>query len=193
MATPRYRYEGDTTRGTGFPEDDSKIQDSLDEKLPELDVKQRDVVTRVIHSFKRQEMHVRTMDEEGGIPRPGDTSQLHRKLKSRHLQMISIGGAIGAGLFIGSGRALATGGPGAVLLDFGLIGAMLFCTVNALGELATLFPVQGTLSDVHMVMSQARLRSFQLGLSTLPGDLRWAGIMLFNGSPSFPLSSLQRV
>ena len=71
--------------------------------------------------------------------------------------MIAIGGAIGAGLFIGSGRALATGGPGAVVLDFGLIGAMLFCTVNALGELATLFPVQGmhplNLSDDRLVFN----------------------------------------
>jgi len=105
--------------------------------------KVRDLKTRILHSFKRQEFATQGIDAETGARRPGDTSHLQRKLKSRHLQMISIGGAIGAGLFIGSGRALATGGPGAVILDFALMGAMLFCTVNALGELATLFPVQG--------------------------------------------------
>jgi amino acid permease len=113
-------------------------------------VKQRNVWTRMLHSFKRQEQNAPTApatDPEFGIPRAGDTSQLHRKLKSRHIQMIAIGGAIGAGLFIGSGKALSTGGPGAVVLDFALIGFMLFCTVNAIGELATLFPVQGISSD----------------------------------------------
>lgn len=109
-----------------------------------MDPKQRKLTTRIIHSFHRAEYQNKpARDAESELPQAGDTSHLHRKLKGRHLQMISIGGAIGAGLFIGSGRALATGGPGAVLLDFGLIGAMLFCTVNALGELATLFPVQG--------------------------------------------------
>jgi amino acid transporter len=59
--------------------------------------------------------------------------------------MIAIGGSIGCGLFIGSGAALKTGGPGAVVMDFCIIGFMIFCMVNAMGELATLFPVQGTL------------------------------------------------
>ena len=47
---------------------------------------------------------------------------------------------------MGSGRALATGGPASLLIAFGLIGAMLYCTVHALGELAVLFPVAGSFS-----------------------------------------------
>lgn len=68
-------------------------------------------------------------------------SPLARKLKGRHLQMIAIGGSIGTGLFVGSGQALATGGPGALLLAYCLIGMMVYCTVHALGELAIIFPV----------------------------------------------------
>ncbi|EXJ58016.1 hypothetical protein A1O7_05439 [Cladophialophora yegresii CBS 114405] len=68
---------------------------------------------------------------------------LAQKLRSRHMQMIAIGGSIGAGLFVGSGGALRTGGPGSVLLGFIIIGFMLLCTMQALGELAVLYPVNG--------------------------------------------------
>lgn len=72
--------------------------------------------------------------------------QLQRRLKSRHLQMIAIGGCIGSGLFVGSGSALAIGGPASLLIAFTLVGVMLFCTMHALGELAVLFPVAGSFS-----------------------------------------------
>ncbi|KAH6634382.1 amino acid permease-domain-containing protein [Chaetomium sp. MPI-SDFR-AT-0129] len=71
---------------------------------------------------------------------------LSRELKSRHLQMIAIGGSIGTGLFVASGKALHTGGPGAVLIAYLFIGCMLYCTVQALGELAVTFPVAGSFS-----------------------------------------------
>lgn len=74
------------------------------------------------------------------------TSPLQRSLKGRHLQMIAIGGSIGTGLFVGSGQALATGGPASLIISFILTGAMLYCTVHALGEMAVLFPVAGSFS-----------------------------------------------
>lgn len=71
-------------------------------------------------------------------------SPLLRKLRARHLQMIAIGGSIGTGLFVGSGKALAYGGPASLLIAFSLIGMMMYCTVQALGEMAVLFPVAGS-------------------------------------------------
>ncbi|KAF2863632.1 general amino-acid permease GAP1 [Piedraia hortae CBS 480.64] len=74
------------------------------------------------------------------------SSPLQRSLKGRHLQMIAIGGSIGTGLFVGSGSALAKGGPASLILAFMLIGIMLYCTVHALGEMAVVFPVAGSFS-----------------------------------------------
>ncbi|EEH35018.1 amino-acid permease inda1 [Paracoccidioides lutzii Pb01] len=70
-------------------------------------------------------------------------NQLNQTLKSRHLHMIAIGGSIGAGLFVGSGGSLSTGGPASVLIDFAIIGVMMFNVVYALGELAIMYPISG--------------------------------------------------
>ena len=52
----------------------------------------------------------------------------------------------GTGLFVGSGAALATGGPASVVIAFCLLGVLVYCTVQALGEMAVLFPVAGSFS-----------------------------------------------
>lgn len=71
-------------------------------------------------------------------------SPLQRRLKGRHLQMIAIGGSIGTGLFVGSGNVLASGGPASLLIAYVLIGIMLYCTMQSLGEMAVAFPVAGS-------------------------------------------------
>ncbi|KAK9449886.1 amino acid permease-domain-containing protein [Limtongia smithiae] len=73
-------------------------------------------------------------------------SPLARRLKGRHLQMIAIGGSIGTGLFVNSGKALNNGGPASLLIAFAIIGAMLYTVVHALGELAVVLPVSGSFS-----------------------------------------------
>ena len=59
--------------------------------------------------------------------------QLQRRLTNRHVQLIAIGGAIGTGLFMGSGKAISAAGPG-VLLVYAVIGGVLFLVMRTLGE-----------------------------------------------------------
>ncbi|RFU29503.1 hypothetical protein B7463_g6842, partial [Scytalidium lignicola] len=53
------------------------------------------------------------------------------------------GGAIGAGLFVSSGGAFQTGGPASVLLGFLIVGGMIYLVMQALAEMAVMYPVNG--------------------------------------------------
>ncbi|MEP7192165.1 MAG: amino acid permease [Actinomycetota bacterium] len=64
----------------------------------------------------------------------GEEPHLARSLSNRHIQMIAIGGAIGTGLFMGSGRTIAVAGP-AILFVYGIIGFFLFFVMRAMGEI----------------------------------------------------------
>ncbi|KAL8978892.1 MAG: hypothetical protein Q9177_006282 [Variospora cf. flavescens] len=75
------------------------------------------------------------------------SAPLHRKLKSRHIQMIAIGGIIGPGLFVGSGNALHLAGPAGILISFSLVGIIVFFVMQSLGEVATLIPVSGSFTE----------------------------------------------
>ncbi|KAK0631101.1 amino acid permease/ SLC12A domain-containing protein [Bombardia bombarda] len=73
--------------------------------------------------------------------------KLQRRLKSRHLQMIAIGGTIGTGLFIGSGSALATSGPAGSLIAYAFVGSIVYSVMVALGEMATYIPISGAFTS----------------------------------------------
>lgn len=59
---------------------------------------------------------------------------LQRGLKNRHVQLIAIGGAIGTGLFLGSGHSIALAGP-SILFAYMITGTICFLMMRALGEL----------------------------------------------------------
>ncbi|KAJ8082699.1 Amino-acid permease inda1 [Marasmius tenuissimus] len=72
-----------------------------------------------------------------------ESPMLQAKMKPRHLNMIAVGGAIGTGLFVGSGSALRVGGPAGILLGWILIGMMMISVTQAIGEMSILYPVSG--------------------------------------------------
>lgn len=75
------------------------------------------------------------------MSQPG--SDLSRRLRSRHIQLIAIGGTVGVGLFLGSARAIHNAGP-ALVLAYALGGIAIFFIMRALGELLTYRPVAGS-------------------------------------------------
>ena len=73
------------------------------------------------------------------------TKKLGEGLSNRHITMISIGGVIGAGLFVGSSAAIAKAGP-AVILAYLTTSIMVFLVMRMLGEMAVLEPDTGSFS-----------------------------------------------
>jgi GABA permease len=70
---------------------------------------------------------------------PPQKNELSRSLKGRHLTMISIGGIIGAGLFVSSSTAIIAGGP-ASFLSYAICGFLILLVMRMLGEMATSMP-----------------------------------------------------
>ncbi|WP_174872867.1 GABA permease [Vogesella oryzae] len=73
------------------------------------------------------------------------SSGLSHGLKQRHVTMLSIAGVIGAGLFVGSGHAIAEAGP-AVLLAYAIAGLLVVLVMRMLGEMAVASPDTGSFS-----------------------------------------------
>ncbi len=82
--------------------------------------------------------------EERG--RAGEQGHLQPGLKMRHMTMISLGGIIGAGLFVGTGPILNQAGP-ATILTYLLTGCILILIMRMLGEMAVAQPTVGSFSD----------------------------------------------
>lgn len=125
-----------------------------------------------------------------GFKDPNSEGGLKRNLTGRHVQFIALGGSIGTGLFIGSGGALATGGPGFLMIDFILIGVMLLMVVMALGEMGAIFPVAGSFAAystrfIDPAVGFAMAYNYWLQwLIVLPLELVAASIVIVYWDPS---------
>ena len=88
-----------------------------------------------------------------------ETPGLSKALRSRHVAMISIGGIIGAGLFVGSSASIAATGP-AIVLSYLLAGLVILLVMRMLGEMAVAYPEIGAFTEFS-----------RLGLGPLAGFL----------------------
>ena len=95
-----------------------------------------------------------------------EKQQMNRRLKSRHIELMALGGTIGTGLFLGSGKAIREAGP-AILLAYLITGIICFGIMRALGELL--------LSNLHYRSFMEAIRDY-LGprVSFVAGWAYWA-------------------
>src|SRR3954447_12240157 len=73
--------------------------------------------------------------------------ELKRGLKSRHIQMIALGGTIGVGLFMGSTSTIKWTGP-SVMIAYAVAGLFLFFIMRSMGEMLYLEPTTGSFADL---------------------------------------------
>jgi amino acid transporter, AAT family len=100
---------------------------------------------------------VENVEKNVATPHIVAEDRLARKLSARQVQMIAIGGTIGTGLFLGTGKSLATGGPASMLIAYLIVGGIVFVTMLSLGEMATYIPVAGSFCTYAGYMSDVPL------------------------------------
>src|SRR3990167_5539431 len=69
---------------------------------------------------------------------------LKRKLNTRMLRMITIGGSIGTGIFLASGNAIYLAGPGGTMFAYFVTGIMAYFLMTSLCEMAAFMPSTGS-------------------------------------------------
>ncbi|KAH9849492.1 amino acid permease-domain-containing protein [Lenzites betulinus] len=128
--------------------------------------RQRD---RILHSQKRWE---------------SIKSDLPPQLSRKHIGMISIGGVIGTGLFLGSADALRNGGPVGAFLGYWIVGSVVYCLCVSIGEMIAYLPnVGGVVGLADLYVDPAL--GFSLGWAawynwsvTLPAEITAAAVVL---------------
>lgn len=70
------------------------------------------------------------------------STHLHRGLRARQVTMIALGGALGSGLLIGTGSALARAGPASIFISYSILGFIVWIVLCSLGEMAAWLPLE---------------------------------------------------
>src|ERR1700720_3742298 len=106
-----------------------------------------------------------------GNPSTAPSSGLRHSLKQRHMTMISLGGVIGAGLFVGSGVVIKAAGPAAVF-SFVITGLLVVLIMRMLGEMAAALPAVGSFYEYARLAWGDRPRLGELA-GFLTGWMYW--------------------
>ncbi|KAJ3552067.1 hypothetical protein NM688_g4353 [Phlebia brevispora] len=125
------------------------------------------------------------VDSEANVVVPvAGEHQLRRTMKNRHIAMISIGGVIGTGLFLGTASSLQAGGPVGLLLGYVVVGTICYTVMISLGEMIAYLPLPGG----HITLAErfvGRAWAFTLGWNywynwtiILPAELSAASVLI---------------
>lgn len=94
---------------------------------------------------------------------PSERAGTRRDIKSRHAQMIAIGGSVGTALFVGAGQVLAIGGPAFLFLSYVFMCFFVYCVVTAVIEVGTHLPVSGSSMAYYCTRYVSGSLGFALG------------------------------
>jgi amino acid permease len=83
------------------------------------------------------------IDRQGAVSDYDLTNDPHRGLRMRHVQLLAISGAVGAGLFVSIGGPLTSAGPLGLLIGVLIWSFVIWCGSNSLIEMTTLLPIDG--------------------------------------------------
>lgn len=86
-----------------------------------------------------------------------------RGLKTRHVQMIALGGSIGTGLFVSTGATLALGGPAFLFTAFIIMSCLIYLIVTAIVEVAAHLPVNGASMSYYATRNVSKSLGFAMG------------------------------
>ncbi|ROW07142.1 hypothetical protein VPNG_07317 [Cytospora leucostoma] len=107
-----------------------------------------------------------------------------RDLKARHVSMIALAGTIGTGLFLGSGSALANGGPVGFFLGYTIVGCLIGMMMYCLGEMTVFAPNIGGFIEMGNKYLSPEI-GFAMGINyilltgfTVPTEITAIGLMI---------------
>ncbi|CAM5792934.1 MULTISPECIES: amino acid permease [Brevibacillus] len=119
--------------------------------------------------------------------------KLKRSMNSRHLFMISLGGVIGTGLFLGSGYTIGQAGPIGTIISYLVGGFIMYLTMLCLGELSVAMPVAGSF-QTYMTKFVSPSLGFAVGwlywfgwAVTVALELLSSGLMMQRWFPESPV------
>lgn len=96
--------------------------------------------------IEEKNVYVGTLENQ--VPETNDLGQksneiLQHALKPRHIAMISVGGVIGTGLFLGTANSLKNGGPLGLWLGYIIMGTVCYAVMQCMGEAVSYLPIPG--------------------------------------------------
>ncbi len=107
--------------------------------------------------------------------------------------MLSLGGVIGTGLFMGSGVTINQGGPAGAVLAYLVAGVLMYLVMVCLGELSVQMPVSGSF-QAHATRFIGPATGFMIGwvywmswASTVGLEFTAAGMLMTRWFPEVPV------
>lgn len=122
----------------------------------------------------------------------GGVGLTQRRLTARHVTFIGFGGGIGTGLFIGTGSALASAGPAGLLLAYVVVGGILWCVMECLGEMATYVSIREKMLDGSLTLYRYHKPVHSLIMLLVSSTPLWVSHLLFPMDTAIPLPLLQK-